>query len=90
MNHRGPNFGAPIMFWVFLRENNKYVEKCGNMWLNRNKKRLIKARLALPQEFSNPYHNWPFDYPDYWAMPRKISYRLNTDEVDWLQDEIGE
>ena len=28
-----------------------------------------------------------FDYPDYWNMPKKISYQLSPDKVDWIQDE---
>ena len=51
-------------------------------WLNRNKRRLIKEGYLCE-----------FDYPDYWSdygLPRKLTYRLGGDEVDWLQSELGE
>lgn len=59
-------------------------------WLNRNKSKLIKKQMEQPKEFTHLYFNREFDYPDYWDMPKKISYRLNSDEVDWIQDELGE
>lgn len=32
----------------------------------------------------------PFDYPDYWGMPEKISHELYPDEVDWIQENTYE
>jgi hypothetical protein len=29
-----------------------------------------------------------FDYPDHWGMPKTISSRLSSDQVDWIQSEI--
>lgn len=46
-------------------------------WLNSNKRKLEKK-----EEF------YSFDYPEYWDMPKTISNRLNTDEVDWIQNEV--
>ncbi len=46
-------------------------------WLNKNKRRLQK-------------NEWEFDFPDYWGMPKRISYRLSGDEVDWIQSEVWE
>lgn len=42
-------------------------------WLNLNKIRLSKL-------------DYYFDYPNYWDMPKTISSRLSTDQVDWIQD----
>ena len=47
-------------------------------WLNKNKRRL---------ERTETYDS--FDCPDYWGMPGRISCRLNSDEVDWLQEQLG-
>ncbi len=29
-----------------------------------------------------------FDYPDYWSLPKSVSYKLSSDEVDFIQSEI--
>jgi hypothetical protein len=52
-------------------------------WLNRNKNRLTKSYLIDGDSAD-------FDYPDYFGMPKTISCRFNTDEVDWLQSEISD
>lgn len=44
-------------------------------WLNRNKKKLMKSQFDY------------FDYPNYWDMPKMISSRLSSDQVDWIQSE---
>lgn len=52
-------------------------------WLNANQRTIAKEILAekLCDEF---------DYPQYWGVPKKIANRLTTDEVDFIQDEVGE
>ena len=48
-------------------------------WINSNQKSLA---VKIKKE------KWDmFDYPDYWDMPKKLSYRLTADEVDFLQEE---
>ena len=50
-------------------------------WLNRNRRRLNKW-FSLGE----------FDYPDYWegfGLSKKITYKLSSDEVDWLQSELS-
>lgn len=54
----------------------KTLKKAVN-WLNTNKK-LVKSKQKDCYEF---------DYPDYWGMPKSISYRLSSSEVDWIQSE---
>jgi hypothetical protein len=56
----------------------KTLKKAVN-WLNKNKRQLEKTKC-----------NGSFDYPYYWDMPKMISYRLSSDEVDWLQGEVYE
>jgi hypothetical protein len=43
-------------------------------WLRKNKNKIRKTQWDY------------FDFPDYWGMPKSISYRLSSDEVDWLQE----
>lgn len=43
--------------------------------LNANKKKIGKEQFDY------------FEYPDYWDMPKMISSRLSSDDVDWIQDE---
>ena len=40
-------------------------------WLLKNKEAIDKSEY--------------FDYPDYWGMPKEISYQLSSDEVDAIQ-----
>jgi hypothetical protein len=47
-------------------------------WINSHR-RLIKKTCK-----------WGFDYPDYWGMPKKISYNLSGDEVDFIQSVVQE
>jgi hypothetical protein len=56
------------------------------IFLNRNKQKIIKR---YKKEFPNNYWDYYFDYPDYFGLPKRISYRLSTDEVDWIQDETA-
>ena len=49
------------------------------LWLAKNRRRLEKEK--------SPYS---FDYPDYWGMPKNISSRLSSENVDWIQEEVGE
>lgn len=51
------------------------------VWLNKNK----KAIMLASRQGKYPYEDC-FDYPDYWNMPKKISNRLDGDEVDWIQE----
>jgi hypothetical protein len=51
----------------------KTLEKAA-LWLNAN-------RGNLKRKFTE------FDYPEYCGMPKNISHRLSTDEVDFLQSE---
>lgn len=46
-------------------------------WLNKNRRR-------IEENFNREY---PFDYPLYWGMPKRIAHKLTTDEVDWIQSE---
>lgn len=48
-------------------------------WINTHR-RWIKAQKPI---------DW-FDYPDYWGMPKSISYKLSSDEVDFIQSETHE
>jgi methyl coenzyme M reductase alpha subunit len=58
-------------------------------WLNRNNIRIIKEYLHTEEYTTHSDLDfYIFDFPDYCGMPKKISYRLNSDEVDWLQDEF--
>lgn len=43
-------------------------------WLNRNQHKIKKTKDDI------------FDWPDYWDMPKVISSRLSSDEVDFIQD----
>jgi hypothetical protein len=56
----------------------KILKKAVN-WLNENRRRLEKTKC-----------NGSFDYPYYWDMPKMISHRLSSDQVDWLQGEVNE
>ncbi len=44
-------------------------------WLRKNKKKIRQTQRDH------------FDFPDYWGMPRSTSWKLSSDEVDWLQAE---
>jgi len=58
-------------------------------WLNNNKRRIVKE-LKRKEEIDFPSNlQYEFDYPSYWDMPKTISRRLSSDEVDWIQDEVG-
>jgi hypothetical protein len=51
-----------------------------------------KLRKAI--EWLNKYRNdrkkfdntYPFDYPDYWNLPKSISDNLDSEDVDYIQD----
>jgi hypothetical protein len=47
-------------------------------WIHSHR-RLIKATCK-----------WGFDFDDYWGMPKKISSKLSSDEVDFIQAETYE
>jgi len=51
-------------------------------------KRLEKAVDYLNANLKTDFGR-PFDYPDYWGMPKSISWKLTSDEVDWLQEVTG-
>lgn len=68
-------------------------------WFNRNGKRIIKEyatehgmRLLTKRECESLSDDLAcsFDYPDYLDMPKTVSSRLNSDEVDFLQEEWAE
>ena len=49
-------------------------------WLNK-----ASNQTKIKQEFCDY-----FDYPEYWEMPKDISRRLSSDEVDFIQDQTFE
>lgn len=51
-------------------------------FLSRNRTKILKEH-SLKNEESYCF----FEYPDYLGLPKTISSRLSTDEVDWLQEE---
>lgn len=63
----------------------KSLRKAVN-YLNRNKIRIYKD-FAKHADNWEEYVRFTFDYPDYLDMPKTISHRLNSDQVDWLQSE---
>lgn len=56
-------------------------------YLNLNKIKIYKSLLNSELLDDSEYIKFAFDYPDYLYMPKQISSRLNSDEVDWLQAE---
>lgn len=56
-------------------------------YLNKNYRKIIKNLLDSSENLTYDDIAHSFDYPDYLDMPKSISFRLNTDEVDWLQSE---
>jgi hypothetical protein len=56
-------------------------------FLNRNKHKIIDR---YKKEYPDEYHFCYLDYPDYFDIPKRISCRLGSDEVDWLQDETAD
>ena len=68
-------------------------------WFNRNGKRIVKeyekshGTDTLSKSDRSIWFEGlavEFDYPDYFGMPKSISSRLNSDEVDFLQNEWSE
>jgi hypothetical protein len=50
-------------------------------WLNSN-------RQDIRKKIENGSFQNGFEYPDYFDMPKNIAYRLESGEVDWIQDQI--
>jgi len=52
-------------------------------WIHSNKSKIFKDILQenISQEF---------DFDDYWGMPKNICNQLSTDEVDFIQEEVGD
>lgn len=52
-------------------------------WLNSHQRTISKEILAekLCEEF---------DYPEYWGIPKKIANKLTSDEVDFIQESVGD
>jgi len=55
-------------------------------YLNRNYKSIINESFKLEPDLTYDDIAHSFDYPCYLDMPKSIFGRLNTDEVDWLQE----
>ena len=52
-------------------------------WLNANQRSI--AKNILNEKLCNE-----FDYTEYWGMPQKIANKLTTDEVDFIQESVGD
>lgn len=50
-------------------------------WLNKNKKNIFENYIFNESE--------AFNYPNYGGLPSKLSNKLTTGEVVWIQEEIG-
>lgn len=55
-------------------------------YLNKNYIKIIKHELSYQDEITLDDISYMFDYPEYLNIPKTISSRLNSDEVDWLQE----
>lgn len=51
-------------------------------WINKN-------QLKIKRQLSNGFFA-EFDYPDYFGLPKSIINRLYTDEVDFIQAQVGD
>lgn len=52
-------------------------------WLNSNQKKIL-------QDILDEKVSMEFDFDDYWGMPKSISHKLSSDEVDFLQFQVFE
>jgi len=58
------------------------------IWLNKNRKHIIEYHCQNMERGSGEFAY--FDFPDYFDMPKKISSRLESDEVDFIQENMSE
>ncbi len=59
---------------------------CDDFRYGKPTKRLSKAIAWLNSHFLDERRTKIFDYPDYWGMPKSVSYKLSTEEVDYIQE----
>ena len=52
-------------------------------WLNANQRAI--AKNILEQKVC-----LEFDYPEYWGIPKKTANKLTSDEVDFIQESVGD
>jgi hypothetical protein len=52
-------------------------------WINQN-------RTAIRKNILDEKINVEFDFDDYWGMPKSIANNLSCDEVDFIQDQVGD
>ena len=51
-------------------------------WMNKNQNKLKNDLAAEKIDM--------FDYPDYWGIPKKLTRHLDTDELDFLQEQLND
>lgn len=61
-------------------------ESCNDFRYGKPTKRLSKAIAWLNSHSFDERRTKIFDYPDYWGMPKAVSYKLSTEEVDYIQE----
>lgn len=55
-------------------------------WIHSHRRHIRKKYI----EDVNYKYISSFEFPYYWGMPKKISHNLNSDEVDFIQEETYE